>query len=86
MSIHLCCAPDDEVDCEYAADLIPLFGEAGWDVANTVDRITLGRPKPEIPYWAARHGKTRGRAETEVECGRMDAFYRSILKYTKAEV
>ena len=48
MSIHLYCAPEDEVDCEYAADLIPLFGEAGWDVANTVNRITLGRPKSGI--------------------------------------
>jgi hypothetical protein len=48
MSIHLYCAPEDEVDCEYAADLTPLFGEAGWNVASTVDRITLGRPKSGI--------------------------------------
>jgi hypothetical protein len=48
MAIHFYCAPEDEVDCEYATDLIPLFGEAGWDVANTVDRVTLGRPKSGI--------------------------------------
>ncbi len=48
MSVHLYCAPNDEVDCVYAADLIPLFGEAGWDVSGTVERITLGRPKPGI--------------------------------------
>ncbi len=48
MSIHLACAPYDEVDCVYAADLIPLFGEAGWDVSTIVERVTLGRPKPGI--------------------------------------
>jgi len=48
MSIHLYCAPYDETDCVYAAELIPLFGEAGWDVSTTVERITLGRPKPGI--------------------------------------
>jgi hypothetical protein len=48
MSIHLYCAPEDEVDCEYAASLIPLFGEAGWDVSRIVERITLGRPAPGI--------------------------------------
>jgi hypothetical protein len=48
MTVHLYCAPEDEVDCEYAADLIPLFGEAGWDVSTAVERITLGRPKPGI--------------------------------------
>ena len=47
-SIHLYCAPEDEVDCEYAADLIPFFGEAGWDVASMVERVTLGRPKSGI--------------------------------------
>jgi hypothetical protein len=48
MSVHLYCAPYDEVDCVYAAELIPLFGEAGWDVSTMVERITLGRPKPGI--------------------------------------
>ena len=48
MSIHLYCAPSDEVDCEYAAGLIPLFGEAGWDVSTVVERITLTRPGPGI--------------------------------------
>lgn len=48
MSIHLYCAPEDEVDCEYAAKLIPLFGEGGWDVATTVDRITMARPESGI--------------------------------------
>jgi len=48
MSIHLYCAPQDEVNCEYAASLIPLFGRAEWDVANVVERITLGKPKAGI--------------------------------------
>jgi hypothetical protein len=46
--IHLYCAPEDEVDCEYATTLIPLFGEAGWDVSTFVDRVTLGRPQSGI--------------------------------------
>jgi len=48
MAIHLYCAPADEADCEYAGELIPLFGEAGWDVANIVERVTLSRPKAGI--------------------------------------
>jgi hypothetical protein len=48
MSVHLYCAPYDEVDCVYAAGLIPLFGEAGWDVSTMVERVTLGRPMPGI--------------------------------------
>jgi hypothetical protein len=48
MVIHLYCAPADEADCEYAGELIPLFGEAGWDVANIVERVSLSRPRPGI--------------------------------------
>jgi hypothetical protein len=48
MSVHLYCAPEDEVDCEYAADLVPLFGEAGWDISTTVDRVTLTLPKAGV--------------------------------------
>lgn len=48
MSIQLYCAPNDEVDCEYAATLIPLFGEGGWNVSTVVNRITLARPEAGI--------------------------------------
>ncbi len=47
-SIQLACAPSDEADCEYAADLIPLFGESGWKVSGEVVRISLIRPMPGI--------------------------------------
>jgi hypothetical protein len=48
MSIHMYCAPNDEVNCEYAASLIPLFGESGWDVSGEVGRFILPRPEPGI--------------------------------------
>ena len=60
MSIQLACAPGDEVDCEYAADLIPLFGEAGWKVSGEVQRITLIRPPSGITL-----GLKGGKPETE---------------------
>jgi hypothetical protein len=64
-SIHLYCAPEDEVDCEYAADLIPLFGEAGWDVSGVVERVTLGRPQPGIII--AVHGTLKPEDELKLK-------------------
>jgi hypothetical protein len=55
--IQLACAPGDEVDCEYASNLIPLFGEAGWKVYGQVDRIMLIRPLPGIVLAAKGLGK-----------------------------
>jgi hypothetical protein len=46
--VQLACAPNDEVDCEYASDLIPLFGEAHWDISLEIARITLTRPQAGI--------------------------------------
>jgi hypothetical protein len=46
--VHLACAPNDEIDCEYASELILLFGEAGWDVSPKVDRVELWRPQSGI--------------------------------------
>jgi hypothetical protein len=64
-SIHFYCAPSDEVDCEYATDLIPLFGEAGWDVSTTVDRITLSRPKSGITI--GLHGTVKAEDEPKLK-------------------
>ncbi len=63
--IHIYCAPGDEVDCEYAATLIPLFGEAGWDVSRSVERITLGRPEPGIVI--ALHGNIKPEEEANLK-------------------
>lgn len=65
MSIHLYCAPEDEVDCEYAADFIPLFGEAGWDIATTVDRVNLGRPRSGILI--GLHGTVKPEDESKLK-------------------
>jgi hypothetical protein len=48
MSIQMACAPGDEIDCEYAEQLIPLFGESGWKVSGEVERVMLARPQPGI--------------------------------------
>jgi hypothetical protein len=47
-TVQFSCPTYDERDCEYASQLIPLFGRSGWKVASTVQRITLARPKPGI--------------------------------------
>jgi hypothetical protein len=46
--VQLVCAPNDEVDCEYATELIPLFGEAHWDISPEIGRVTLTRPQAGI--------------------------------------
>jgi hypothetical protein len=48
ISIQLACPASDEVDCVYASNLIPLFGEAGWDVNLDVTRVNLPRPMQGI--------------------------------------
>jgi hypothetical protein len=63
--IQFYCAPEDEIDCEYATDLIPLFGEAGWNVSNTVNRIALERPKAGIQI--ATHGTVKPEDEHKLK-------------------
>lgn len=46
--VQLACAPNDEIDCECATDLIPLFGEAHWDISPEIERVTLTRPQAGI--------------------------------------
>ena len=65
MSVHLYCAPGDEIDCEYAASLIPLFGQAGWDVSGTVDRFTLTRPEAGILI--GMHGTVKPEDEAKLK-------------------
>jgi hypothetical protein len=48
VSIQMACPTNDEIDCVYASNLIPLFGEGGWNVGNQVDRVSLLRPMEGI--------------------------------------
>jgi hypothetical protein len=44
VTIQMACPASDEIDCVYASNLIPIFGEAGWNVENQVTRVSLPRP------------------------------------------
>ena len=48
VSVQMACPTNDEVDCVYASNLIPLFGEAGWNVRLEVTRVSLQRPMQGI--------------------------------------
>lgn len=44
MRIQISCPAADEKTCTYATQFQTYFGEAGWDVDGTVQRVTLIRP------------------------------------------
>jgi hypothetical protein len=48
ISIQMACPTNDEIDCVYASNLIPLFGETGWNVNLDVTRVSLPRPMQGI--------------------------------------
>ena len=48
VAIQMACPTNDEIDCVYASNLIPLFGEAGWNVGIQVNRVNLPRPMEGI--------------------------------------
>jgi hypothetical protein len=41
LEVHIACPINDEKTCVYAGQLVPLFGEAGWQVQPFVDRVPL---------------------------------------------